>query len=161
MSNAQVHIAAGTLVSLILAFVFYNFIHIGLLVVILGIIIGIVSSEFPDIDHPKALPRKILRGIMPAIVLFTFLYLFFKWRMWVRGFWKISLFLAAPVVILATYEYFIPKHRGATHKWPGLAVVVALAFLLSTIAGLSVVNVLVISTFAVLGFSTHILLDHL
>ncbi|MCD6576021.1 MAG: metal-dependent hydrolase [Nanoarchaeota archaeon] len=161
MSNAQGHLIAGTLVSLSLAFVLYNLLHVGLLVVILGIIVGIISSEFPDIDHPKSLPRKVLRGIMPAIVIFTFIYLFFSWRIWTHGLFEISLFFAAPLLIIMFYEYFIPRHRGATHKWPGMATMVALSVSMSFVAGLSFVNVITITLFAVLGFSSHILLDHL
>lgn len=161
MSNAQGHLIAGTLSSLLLAFFLHQFAHINFSVLVLGVILGIVASEFPDIDHPKSLPRKVLRGIMPAIVLFVFIYLFFAWHMWTKNFLMISLFFAAPFLVISSYEYFIPKHRGATHKWPGMATMVALSVSFSFVVGFGVVSLLILTAFAVLGFSTHILLDHL
>jgi len=161
MSNAQGHLIAGTLSSLILALFLYHFAHISFLVLFLGVILGIVASEFPDIDHPKSLPRKIIRGIMPATIIFVFVYLFFDWRMWTKNVVLISLFFGAPFLIIFSYEYFIPKHRGAMHKWPGMATMVVLSISFSLVVGFGFISLLILTAFAVLGFSTHILLDHL
>ncbi len=161
MSNAQTHLIVGTLTCLTLAFFLYKFVHVNLLVLFAGVVIGIIASEFPDIDHPKSLPRKVLRGLMPALILFIFIYLFFAWRIWTKNFLMISLFFATPFLIIFSYEYFIPKHRRATHKWPGMAMLIAVTIPLASAVGLGITNFLIIASFAVLGFSTHILLDHL
>lgn len=160
MANSQTHLMVGAFSSMVLAFVFYKFIGISTFVVGAGVVLGIVSAMFPDIDHPKALPRKVLRGVMPAFVLFIFGYLFFDWRIMHQSQWNIVLFFAAPVLIILFYQYFIPKHRGATHKWQGLITVILIAAVLSIVFG-GIVNALVLVTFAILGFSTHIVLDHI
>ena len=160
MSNAQVHLMVGLLSSLALAVLFHNSLHIGMSVLISGILLGVMASEFPDIDHPKALPRKVLRGVMPAIILFVFAYLFFAWRIWTKSALFMLIFLAVAAALLLYYEKFIPKHRGATHKLPGLITVVILSLPLAFAFG-GLVNILVTVSFVVVGFSTHILLDHL
>jgi membrane-bound metal-dependent hydrolase YbcI (DUF457 family) len=160
MPNAQVHLMAGLLSSLALAFFFYNLFHTGLSVLISGVMIGVMASEFPDIDHPKALPRKVLRGIMPAIILFVLAYLFFAWRIWVKSALSILAFFGAAAAMLLYYEKLIPKHRGATHKLPGLLTVIVLSLPLAFAFG-GFANILVVTAFAVVGFSTHVLLDHL
>jgi uncharacterized membrane protein YeaQ/YmgE (transglycosylase-associated protein family) len=161
MSNAQGHIIAGTFVSLVLAFFLYNYLHVSLLTLVLGVILGILSAEFPDIDHPKALPRKVLRGVMSAFVGFVFLYLFFDWRVWRMSILKIVLFLLTPIIILFTYEKFIPHHRGATHKLPGLITVVSIASLFALVVGFNFVGLFSLVAFASFGFFSHIILDHL
>ena len=122
--------------------------------------IGIVAAEFPDIDHPKSLPRKVLRKIMPVFILSAFAILFFVWRIWEKDPVSFVLFIAAPAFLIIFYEKFIPRHRGATHKWPGLTAMVLISLPLGLAIG-GFVNVLIIVSFVVIGFSTHILLDHL
>ena len=161
MSNAQMHIIAGTIVSLLFALVLHNLIHLNIFVLFVGVIIGIVASEFPDIDHPKSLPRKVLRGIMPALIIVVFGYLFLSWRIWTKGIFIIVAFIAAPVLTILSYEYFIPRHRGATHKLPGMIVMIVLTIPFVLAVGMNFINLVVLVSFAVLGFATHIVLDHL
>ena len=160
MPNAQVHLTIGLLSSLALALSFYSFLHTSLSILISGVILGVMASEFPDIDHPKALPRKVLKGVMPALILFVFAYLFFAWKIWTKGVLSIIIFLVIMVVLLSYYEKFIPKHRGATHKLPGLITVILLSLPLAFAFG-GFMNILVILSFATVGFSTHVILDHL
>ena len=159
MASGQTHLMVGAFASILLAFVFHKFMGASIFVAGAGVVLGVVSAMFPDIDHPKALPRKVLRGIMPAVVLFVFGYLFFKWRILQQTQWNMILFFAAPVLIILFYQYFIPRHRGATHKWQGLMTMILAAVVLSVVFG-GIVNALILITFAVLGFSTHIVLDH-
>ena len=161
MANAQMHIFAGTIVSLLFALAIYNVVHVSTFVILAGILIGVVSSEFPDIDHPRSLPRKVLRGIMPTIIVVLFGYLFFIWKIWNHGIFIISAFFATPIILVLSYEYFIPKHRGATHKLPGMAVMIALTIPFVLAVGPNFVNLIVLVSFAVLGFSTHVVLDHI
>lgn len=160
MPNAQVHLTVGLLSSLALAVLFFHSIHTSASVLIVGVLLGVMASEFPDIDHPKALPRKVLRGIMPAIILFVFGYLFFDWKMWTKNIAYIVVFVVTVAILILYYEKFIPKHRGATHKLPGLITVIALSLPLAFAFG-GIVNVLVISAFTAVGFLTHVALDHL
>ena len=161
MSNAQAHLIAGTFVSLVLAFVFNNFLNINQSIVVLGIFLGIISSEFPDIDHPKSLPRKIMKGVMPALILFLFAYIFFVWRIWTKDFITIGLFISAPIILIYFYEVFIPRHRGATHKLPGMISMIVLPAVFVLLFGWGFINFLVLMVFVVGGFSTHIILDNL
>lgn len=159
MASGQTHLMVGAFASILLAFVFHKFMGASIFVAGAGVVLGIVSAMFPDIDHPKALPRKVLRGIMPAVVLFVFGYLFFKWRILQQTRWNIILFFAAPILIILFYQHVIPRHRGATHKLPGLITMILAAVVLSVVFG-GIVNALILITFAVLGFSTHVVLDH-
>lgn len=161
MPNAQVHLIAGTFSSLVIAFILYKLAHIGFPILMLGIAIGIIASEFPDIDHPNSLPRKILKGVMPALIFFLFIYLFFSLRIWNYGFILASSFFILPILAILTYEHFIPKHRGATHKWPGIAFLVGLTIPFSLATGFNLTITLSLILFALSGFFTHVVLDSL
>lgn len=161
MSNAQNHIIVGTLVSLILAFIFNNFFNINQGIIVIGVVLGIISSEFPDVDHPKSLPRKIMKGLMPAVILFIFGYLFFTWKIWTKDFVIIGFFISLPIILIYFYEYFIPRHRGSTHKLPGMIAVSVLTVPFTFLFGWNLINFIVLIVFVITGFSTHILLDNL
>lgn len=160
MANSQGHLIVGTGAGVGLA-VFLSFLGINPTILFMGAIICIIASEFPDIDHNHSLPRKIMRGIVPGIVGMSMLYFFFSWKFWNVPMIQQLLFVAIPIIFLFTYEKFIPRHRGSIHKWPGLSL-----FIL-TIAGIAYfmnvgwVDGGILVLFGVIGFSTHVILDHI
>ncbi len=161
MSNAQTHLIAGTIASLILAIIFTNFFNISQEIILIGIFLGIISSEFPDIDHSKSLPRKIMRGIIPAILLFIFGYFFMIWEIWTREYIVIGIFISILIIIIYFYEFLIPRHRGSTHKLPGLVALLVFTAFIPFLFNWKVINVITLSVFVILGFSTHIILDNI
>jgi len=160
MSNFNVHIAAGVVASLLLAFALNSF-GVSLLVLVFGVILSIMSAGFPDIDHEKSMPRKIMRALVPGIVIFLVIYYFFTNHMWTAPVLNIIILFGIAVLFVFTYEKFIPQHRGATHKLPGLAFVVAISIIAAFMLGFGFVSAILLAVFALIGFSTHILLDHM
>ena len=116
---------------------------------------------FPDIDHDYSIPRKLLRGMMPGLIGVLALYLFFSWRFWKNSLIKQAVFVAFPFLFLVTYEKFIPRHRGAVHKWPGLLFLLAIVGVLSFFLKYDFLGLGILALFATVGFSTHILLDYI
>lgn len=160
MSNFNVHIAAGVISALVLAFVLHS-LGVSMLVLVFGVILAITASGFPDIDHEKSMPRKIMRAIVPGVVIFLVIYYFFMNHMWNAPVLSIIMLVGVAVVFVFAYEKFIPEHRGATHKLPGLVFVIAISVIAAFFLSFNFVSALVLAVFAVIGFSTHILLDHL
>jgi hypothetical protein len=161
MSNYNVHAAAGVIVSLILAFFLYTFVHVNPLILALGVVIAVISCEFPDIDYNKSMPRKVMRGLVPGVVIFFALYYFFTNQMWNAPLLNIILLVIVAVGFILSYEKFIPHHRGPTHKLPGLLVLVVASVAIAFILGFGFINALLLALFAAVGFAIHLILDHL
>lgn len=160
MADSQGHLIAGTICGVGLA-VILSFMGIGAAALFLGAIICIIASEFPDIDHDHSLPRKVLRGIIPGLVGIIALYLFFSWRFWNSSWLEQVLFVVLPIVFLFSYEQFIPRHRGSIHKWPGLALFLAVLIAIAYFLRFGVVDAAVLVLFGAVGFSSHVILDHI
>jgi len=161
MSNFNVHIGAGLVTALLVAFLLQNFFGISMLVITFGVILAVTAAGFPDIDHEKSMPRKIMRSIVPGIVIFLVIYYFFANHMWDAPVLNMIILFGAAALFVFTYERFIPQHRGATHKIPGLAFVVAISVIAAFFLGFSFISAVVLVVFSIIGFSTHVLLDHL
>ena len=160
MANLQGHMIAGTIAGVGLA-ILLSFFNISPTILFIGAVISIGSAMFPDIDHDHSIPRKLLRGLMPGLVGVIALYLFFSWRFWNTSLVQQAIFVAFPFLFLVTYEKFIPRHRGAVHKWPGLLFLLALVGILAFFLKYDFVGLGVLVLFSVLGFGSHILLDYL
>lgn len=160
MANSQGHLIGGTVTGVGLA-ILLSFLGVNPTTLFLGAIVCIVASEFPDIDHNHSLPRKILRGIVPGLVGIVALYLFFSWKFWNGSSLEMILFLIIPVVFLVSYEKFIPRHRGSIHKWPGLVLFISIVVTLAYFLRFNFLDGAILVLFGVLGFVSHILLDHI
>lgn len=160
MANSQGHLIGGTIAGVGLALLL-SFFGISPTMLFIGAIICIAASEFPDIDHDHSIPRKIIRGILPGLVGVIALYIFFSWRFWKNSLIEQAVFVAFPFLFLATYEHFIPRHRGAVHKWPGLLFLLALVGVLAFFLKYDFLGLGVLILFAAVGFSTHIVLDYI
>jgi membrane-bound metal-dependent hydrolase YbcI (DUF457 family) len=160
MANAEGHLVAGTVAGVGLALLL-SFLGIGPLVLFLGALVCIIASEFPDIDQDKSLPRKVMRGVLPGLVGMLALYLFFSWRYWNSQLWEQALFVALPAAFIISYEKFIPRHRGAIHKFPGLAVLLSVIAIIAFFVHFSWIEGGVLLLFGAVGFGTHVFLDHI
>lgn len=161
MPNAQTHLIAGTLIALAFGLLMKYAFGFSGTVLLLGGILLIVASEFPDVDHDKSLPRKIMRGMVPGLVIFAIIYAYLTRHLWTSPLWMQIVLIIAAVAFIGIYEKFIPKHRGALHKFPGMAVMVAIVVLLGVVLKMSVFEIVVLGVFAAIGFSVHILMDHM
>jgi len=160
MADSQGHLIAGTVAGVGLA-VLLSFLGIGPTVLFLGAIICIIASEFPDIDHDHSIPRKVMRGIIPGLVGIMILYLFFSWRFWNNSILEQVLFIALPIIFLVSYEKFIPRHRGAIHKWQGLVLFLAVTAAIAYFLKFGIIDGAIVVLFGAVGFSSHVVLDHI
>jgi hypothetical protein len=161
MPNAQAHLIAGTLVAIAVALLLRYAFGFGGVVLLLGAFLLIIASEFPDVDHEKSLPRKIMRGLVPGLVIFATIYAYLNWHMWTAAIYLQLLIFAVPIAFILIYEKFIPKHRGALHKYPGMIVMIAIVVILGVMLKMGFMEMLVLSVFAAIGFGVHILADAL
>jgi hypothetical protein len=161
MPNFNVHMAAGIIIAFLFAYFLYSIAGFSLLILAFGGIVAVLSAGFPDVDHEKSMPRKVMRGIVPGIVAVFGLYYFFSNRLWQQNLLSIAGLIAVCSAFVLLYEKFIPEHRGATHKLPGLAFVAIISSLVGIFLGLGILNAVILSIFAIVGFSSHVLLDHL
>ncbi|MCD6547471.1 MAG: metal-dependent hydrolase [Nanoarchaeota archaeon] len=161
MPNYPTHILSGAIASFVLAFVLFKTGFTNPLVLTVGFILGVIASEFPDIDQKNSIPRKVLRTYFPALVIIAFVYLFFKLRVWTKDILYLIGFVAIPVIIILTYEKFIPRHRGAIHKLPGLIMISITTLPIGILLNANLSIFLILELFVFIGFSTHILLDNI
>lgn len=123
------------------------------------IIAGLCAFAFaflPDIDHPKALARKVYRKVAFAAGFALF-------------FIMLQQFAAFPLlhsIIFSAFlsfalvkgsEMLIPRHRGVMHKiWFG--VIAAAAFYIALAYG-GINNALIYAASGLVGYASHIVLD--
>ncbi|HDQ59695.1 MAG TPA: hypothetical protein ENN30_00710 [Candidatus Woesearchaeota archaeon] len=160
MPNSTTHFTAGVITAVIL-FLAMGYFGISRIVLFLGAMLCIMVSEFPDIDQHNSIPRKVMRHLLPGVVIALSLYLFFSWRVYSESLLHILLFIAVPVAFLTVYERFIPAHRKEVHKLPGLVAVALLMWLISAFLNLSMMETTAIILFGSAGFISHIALDTL
>jgi membrane-bound metal-dependent hydrolase YbcI (DUF457 family) len=161
MPNFNTHVAAGLVAALLLAVFLYYSLGTSPLVLAFGVVLALVATEFPDIDHKRSMPRKILRGIIPGLVIFLLIYFVWTGRMWQGPILNLVVLTALALIFIFAWERFIPRHRGPTHKLPGLVFLVVSAAAFAYFLGLGTVSLAILVAFSVLGFVMHVILDHL
>lgn len=125
------------------------------------IVAGLIAFGFaflPDIDHPKAVARKMYRKIGLAVLSLIFFALL--WTYWhINIFVSFALAVILSAVFVKMSEVIMPKHRGITHQF---VFALAISILLyATLALLGVRNNLVYAFSGLVGYSSHILLDRI
>ena len=160
MPNSTTHFGAGVITAVLLFIVFSQF-HYSRMLLFLGAIFCVMAAEFPDIDQGNSIPRKVMRHLLPGVVVALIVYLFFYWSMWSRTVGELLLFLIVPAIFLFSYEKFIPAHRREIHQLPGLAIVIVLMIAVGAFLRLNFLETTILSACAGLGFISHIALDHL
>ncbi|MDD5181954.1 MAG: metal-dependent hydrolase [Candidatus Nanoarchaeia archaeon] len=160
MANLKGHLIAGTIAGVSLAFLL-SFFGVNPAMLFIGAVLCIGAAMFPDIDQENSTPRNIMRGIVPGLVGLIALYLYFSWRYWNNSLLEQALFIAFPFVFLLVYEKFMPRHRGAIHKFPGLLMVSGAVIVLGLFLGYNPLGIGVLVLFSVLGFSSHVIMDHI
>jgi hypothetical protein len=122
----------------------------------------VASSLLPDVDHPKSIPRKLMRGLVFLLIFFSstlaLSFLFPKKDPFAAFLFLPATALLASLVITFIIEISIPKHRGKIHSagaglFLGLLVFVLFAVLVPFTAALS------LGSSAFLGYLFHLLVD--
>lgn len=160
MVNLHGHLIAGTIVGVGLAFLL-SFFGVNPTMLFIGAVICIGSAMFPDIDQENSTPRNILRGVIPGLVGIIALYLYFSWRYWKNSLIEQALFIAFPFAFLFVYEKFIPRHRGAIHKMPGLMILLGTVVVLGMFLEYNPLGIGILALFSTMGFSSHVIMDHI
>lgn len=160
-----------------------------LLAVAVGLPATLLGAAFPDVDLSSSIPHRRLR-----LALFTMTTLLALWLLvqplpqamlgaalgelappeaaWHRLALPLTTLILAGLVgaaAVALLAFFLPPHRGVTHRWPaGLVVALALAALVGLSlralmgeAGPALVATLSAAGFFVLGFASHLFKDGL
>lgn len=127
MPKFELHLLAGALLSL----VFYN-------QPVAGIAL-LLGSVFPDIDCRKSISHKSLLAVLAVMSMATLYQL------------GLEISILATIILVATFIWIMPKHRGWMHGIPG-------QLLFSAICFLATFNILVAVT-AFIGTSLHRLMD--
>ncbi len=149
------HLFASLLAALAFFLVFPNF---ELLPASLSLFV--LSSLLPDIDHPKSIPRKIVRTIFFTLAFFSVLFFALLYLKTDQAFIVVIPLIALLPAFLLThlFEASIPKHRREMHS-PLTGFLFGLLVFLTCSLSLSFYVSLAFGASVAGGYIFHILVD--
>jgi len=160
------------LFGIIVLIVFYFLIHPELSVLIPSAIALLIGAVIPDIDHPFAIVRKVLRSVS-FIVLFILTLLFLMTssaasflQSQCLSFGCINYLLIVQIltsaiisfILVMILDFFIPFHRGPLH---GIAAAVGYAIICGIVSMKFSPQYFAIAAAGLIGYLTHIIPDML
>ncbi len=122
----------------------------------------VASSLLPDVDHPKSIPRKLMRGLVFLLIFFSTIlalsFLFPQKDPFAAFLFLPATALLASLVITFIIEISIPKHRGKIHSAGAGLFLGLLVFVLSAVL-VPVPTALLLASAVFLGYTLHIAVD--
>lgn len=160
MGNYQQHVIFGFIVSLCAGLIGYFIVDVGVLYSSLGVMLGVLGSMLPDLDHDESTPLKEVFNIAAAIIPFIFIVAYILPRGEKTAAFVTVIFgfgyLFIRLVVSNLFKH-ITSHRGMFHSIPAMLIVGAIIFLLYHESDVKVRWFLTAA--GMLGFLSHLVLD--
>lgn len=162
MANFKTHRDFSLFISFSLGLFFLYLGVINIIEVFLLMILGILSSFLPDLDHSESVPNKALFNLLSflvSLVVSVLIYGQYEFELFIAIVFFSFLFVRYGLKYL--YDKFV-EHRGMFHSIP-----TALLFSITTIDILFIYSslrgdlILVVGFFIFIGYVSHLLLDEI